>query len=138
MLKLKALLKNILIWLNDALTLKVFDYSKFTYNSGFTYYATSGEYTPIATKRGRIVTLSGAFKNTAKQSTGEITMGYVPDSCKPLQTQCFLQNTSNINRYVIAIYLNGRITIQRYGTSSAIEIPANTQININHTYISAN
>ena len=138
MLKLKELIRKIVVWINDNLILKTYGYNDFTYSSGFTYYNTT-DYAPIATKQGRVVTLNGAFKNTAQKSAGLQTIGYVPVGCEPLFNQVFLsQPKGTMNRLLVQIYPDGHISIDRYGTTSSIAIPANSRLMLNHSYISKN
>lgn len=137
MLDLKKIISKIL----QNLIVKSFDYSNFTYSSGFTYYSTSGEHTPKAEKIGRTVSLNGVFKATAaKSGTGSYQIGTVPLGCEPLTTQYFLCQCYQGGRgfYRLAIYTNGDMYIDLYGiyNASATAIANNHWFNISSTYIS--
>lgn len=139
MLKVKELLKKIVIWINNNLVLKEYDYTKFKYNSGFTWSSDTDWTPPKATKCGRIVTLSGAFKNTAQKAPGLYEIGYVPTGCEPLYDQIHVVNpTATVNRLLMRVYPSGRLLVERYGTSTYIAIPANSRLTLNMSYISKN
>lgn len=113
-------------------------YSAFTYENGFTYYATAGAESPTASRFGRVVTLSGAFKTSAAQSTtGNVQIGKVPSGYEPLHEVRRLQQGSQMNHFLLIIKTNGIMSIERYTDgSAAAAIPANSWLNIGCTFIS--
>lgn len=119
----------------ENLSVKTFDYTDFTYATNFVPYSTAGgENTPFAAKTGRIVNISGAYKNTANVSS--VVIGKVPDGCEPLEDQRRIQQGSGVNRYLLTIRTNGEMTFARYGTTSDSTVPANSWLNIDCTYVS--
>ena len=136
MLDVKKLIDKVLLSIRRVLIVQTFNYTKFTYNSGYTYYTTAGVNMPMAQRCGRVVTLVGAFKNTSAQSSAAVaTIGKVPAGCEPLNTVSFVQQGSGTNRLFLTIESNGNIKIDRYGITSHIAIPANSWLNIGCTYI---
>ena len=113
-----------------------FDYNQFTYNSGFTYYASSGGDAPIAYKNGNVVTLGGVFKCTAAQSTtGAVAIGRVPIGCEPRQAVRYVQYAGGKNTFNVQINTNGNILVSAYGLDSIVPIPQDAWLNIGCTYI---
>ena len=114
-------------------------YYCFTFENGFTYYATSGGNMPEAAKRAGMVTLSGAFTTTAAQSSGGMKkMATISASYRPHKEMHFLCQGSGVNRYLLYIYPNGEMYADRYGTTSEIAIPSGVWLNISCTYVGAN
>lgn len=136
MLKLKKLIRKMVVWINNNLVLETYTQNDFTIASGFA----AGVVPPLATKRGRIVTLDGMIKTTAQQSTGVKTIGRVPLGCEPLYIQQHVIQTSGgsggMNRILTRVYPDGHMIVERYGINSNIAIPANTSFFIPITYIS--
>ncbi len=134
MLNVKVLLTKLL----KQLTVKSYSHTEFTYASGWSAYATSGSNRPMAHKCGRVVNLSGNVTPSASQSSaGSVVVGKVPSGCEPITTQRFVQHGSGQNKLCLVIVTDGTISIERYGTTSNIVIPATSWINIGCTYISA-
>lgn len=119
-------------------TVTSYDNTKFTYEAGFGAYATTGGNAPYADKFGRIVTLSGAFKATAAQtSTGQKTIGKVPAGCEPLRTLRVIEQGSDRARFLLTINPSGVLMAERYSsTGTDIAIPNGAWLNIFATYIS--
>lgn len=122
-----------------ASAVSTYDYTKFTYETNFDYYATSGSNAPYASKQGRVVTLAGNFKNTAIITTsGDVViMGKVPQGCEPLREMKFIQHGSDVNKFILTVRTNGDIGISRYGSDAYVNIPVGAWLNISCTYISA-
>lgn len=134
MVVFKKLLSKILTWMVDTAAIQTWDYNDFTFNSGFKAYSGNE---PTAVKYGRIVNLAGAYNTTAQQSTGAKTMGYIPSDCKPYTNVEIVAQGSGQNKFCLKINPEGKLTIENYGTTSAIAIPNNAWLNINATYLSA-
>jgi len=84
---------------------------------------------------GRVITLSGAFKNNViLPSVDETVMGYVPEWAYPTQDINFRVNGSGINTFLLKIKSNGQITISRYGTTSMINVPIGAWLNLSCVY----
>lgn len=95
---------------------------------------------PKAVKYGRIVNMSGAFKNiNVRPSNAVFVMGKVPSGCEPLYRQCIMQQGSGQNKYLLTIETDGTLKCARYSTgASALAVTNNAWLNINATYVSAN
>ncbi|EAE0774240.1 hypothetical protein AUZ40_15290 [Listeria monocytogenes] len=84
---------------------------------------------------GRVITLSGAFKNkVALNLADETVMGFVPEWAYPTQDINFRVNGSGINTFLLKIKSNGQITISRYGTTSMINVPIGAWLNLSCVY----
>lgn len=94
---------------------------------------------PKAVKYGRIVNMSGAFKNiNVRPSNAVFVMGKVPSGCEPLYRQCIMQQGSSQAKYLLTIETDGTLKCARYSTAAtALAVPNNAWLNINATYISA-
>lgn len=94
---------------------------------------------PKAVKYGRVVNMSGAFKNiNVRPSNAPFVMGKVPSGCEPLYNQYIMQQGSTQYKYLLQIQTDGTMICQRYSAStSAIAVTNNAWLNINATYISA-
>ena len=91
-------------------------------------------------KSGNIVNIQGAVKNTvALGSNGSydaIPLFTIPNkSCYPKQSIRSLQQGSGSNTFCLSVDYKGNVSMERYGTNSVIQIPANSWLNINMTYI---
>ena len=118
---------------------KEFNYTKFSYGTNCTYYATSGSDSPCAIKMNRIVNLTGAIKNTAVLSTASniVTIGKVPAGCEPLYEQRIISQGLYQYRFLLKVCTNGDLQIERYSNSStAADVSLNSWLNITCTYIS--
>lgn len=94
---------------------------------------------PKAVKYGRIVNMSGAFKNiNARPSNETFVMGKVPSGCEPLYRQSIMQQGSSQNKYLLTIETDGTLKCARYSTgASATAVANNAWLNINATYVTA-
>lgn len=134
------------------LTFQTFGNADFTYekvldpdtqeviNECVPYSAVSGNAEePKAVKYGRVVNMSGAFKNiNARPTNATFVMGKVPAGCEPLYRQSIMQQGSSQAKYLLTIETDGTIKCARYSTAAtALAVPNNAWLNINATYISA-
>lgn len=123
------------------LTITTYGNADFTYlNNCVAYSTTAGNVNePTATKYGRIVNLSGAFKNVeARPDTAAFDIGKVPTGCEPLKTQYILSQGTTQYKFLLTIKTDGTINVSRYSaTATNTAVPANVWLNINATYISA-
>lgn len=94
---------------------------------------------PKAVKYGRIVNMTGAFKNiNVRPDTGTFVMGKVPVGCEPLYRQCILVQGTSQAKFLLTIETDGTLKCARYSTgASAIAVPNNAWMNLNSTYVSA-
>lgn len=137
MLNMKQLIAKMLTAIQNVTQVTSYSRTSFTFNSGFTYYSASGTSAPAASKCGRVVMITGAYKSTSAQSdTSSKTIGKVPSGCEPLIDYKVLQQGSGQNRFYMTINTSGDIILERYGVTSNIAIPNNAWLNISCTYIS--
>ena len=104
--------------------------------SGFSAYSTGSTNRPTAERTGRLVQLSGAFKNNAARTFNatEVTMGTLPEWAIPSADINFVVQGSGMNRFMLIIKTNGTIQIARYGTTGYAEAAAGSWLNIACTY----
>lgn len=123
----------------DYYDVKNYTHTDFGYTSNTQAYATNGSNQPRAYKHGRVVTLTGCIKNTSEiaATTDAVQIGSVPSDCKPISPYRAVVQGSSMNRFLLTIETDGKIQLARYGTTSSINVPANSWLNIGCTYISA-
>lgn len=82
--------------------------------SGWSQYATSGSNLPTATRNGRIVSLSGAFKNNSPLNSANTvyTIGTLPLQFRPLTEQRILTKGAGTSIQMMIITTSGDIQIQ--------------------------
>ena len=105
--------------------------------SGYTVYSTSGASRPTARRSvGRVITLSGAFKNNSAVTTTTewLTIGTVPDWASPAQHFNLIVQGSQWNRFQLQITPDGLVQWCRYGNSSGTSTPAGSWLNISCVY----
>ena len=134
------------------LAVQTFGHADFTYqqvldpetqevvNECVAYSTTAGSAEePKAVKYGRVVNMTGAFKNiNVRPDTGTFVMGKVPAGCEPLYRQCILVQGTSQAKFLLTIETDGTLKCARYSTgASAIAVPNNAWMNLNATYISA-
>lgn len=108
-------------------------------NSGFSQYATSGDNAPLVSRQGRVVQLSGAFKNNAVLESGaSVTMGTLPAWARPERAVLMRVQASYNNTYLLTVKTNGTITMSRHaaGANNAA-VPAGSWLNIAIVYAAA-
>lgn len=108
--------------------------------SGYSVYDT-GTSKPAARRTvGKIITLSGAFKNneSVTTTTDWITMGIVPTWAIPSSNVNFVVQGSGMNRFQIQVTTSGNIRWARYGTGgSPGTASAGAWLNISCVYTAA-
>lgn len=94
---------------------------------------------PKAVKYGRIVNMSGAFKNiNARPSNAVFVMGKVPSGCEPLYKQSVLAQGTSQAKFLLTIETDGTLKCARYSTgATALAVPHNAWLNLNVTYVAA-
>lgn len=105
--------------------------------SGFSRYAESGASQPLAKRSvGRIITLSGAFKNNSAftSSSSSVNIGKLPSWATPIDDQNFVVQGSGMNRFLLSVTKSGNINCARYGTTGFINVPAGAWLNISCVY----
>lgn len=122
---------NDLVTVNDTLL---------TAASGFSQYSTTGENAPIASRTGRQVMLTGAFK-----PNGAVSMSYeyiristqLPLWARPKRT--FKQKTqgSGMNNILVRVTTDGYIEIARYGVTDYVNLTGGEYLTIDMSYAAA-
>ena len=109
-------------------------------SSGFSQYATSGDNAPLVSRQGRVVQLSGAFKNNAVLESGASgTMGTLPVWARPERAVLMRVQASYNNTYLLTINTNGTITMSRHAVgANNVSVPAGSWLNIAIVYAAAN
>lgn len=108
--------------------------------SGWSQYAASGISHPTATRTGRMVQLSGAFKPNSDiaGSADQVTMSSrLPLWARPKEEITVVQQGSGMNRYRLVVTIDGYITMSRYGTSSYATTVKDAYLNISVAYAGA-
>ncbi|MCU7356248.1 phage tail protein [Enterococcus dispar] len=108
-------------------------------STGFSQYATSGDNAPLVSRQGRVVQLSGAFKNNAVIESGASgTMGTLPVWARPERAVLMRVQASYNNTYLLTVNTNGTITMSRHaaGANNAA-VPAGSWLNIAIVYAAA-
>lgn len=124
---------------SGVITVEEWGNADFSYEEGHAAYSTVAGNTqePRASKFGRVVNLTGAYKTTvAHDSTAAFTMGKVPPGCEPLHDVRVRQQGTGQNSYLLVIDTAGNLKGERYGVATNTAIPNNVWLNINVTYIS--
>ena len=97
--------------------------------SGFTTYSSGSNLR--YRKIGSLVQIQGIVKNTSAIAAGTIsTIGTVPAGYRPSYEMKAVCQGSGVSRFLIDVYPNGNIVLDRYGTSASEAIGANSWINI--------
>ena len=109
-------------------------------SSGFSQYATSGDNAPLVSRQGRVVQLSGAFKNNAVIESGASgTMGTLPVWARPERAVLIRAQGSYSNTYLLTINTDGTIKMSRYASGAGgISVPSGSWLNIAIVYAAAN
>lgn len=120
----------------DLLQIPATSFTSSMFKSGFSQYATSGTNQPIYSRKNGLVQLSGAITNTVvvPANYSGTPMATLPVGLRPDRTVNTISQGSNTNRYLLTIETNGNISCSRYGTTSNIDIPVGTWLNIACTY----
>ncbi|WP_213356736.1 hypothetical protein [Enterococcus casseliflavus] len=108
--------------------------------SGWSQYAASGISHPTASRTGRMVQLSGAFKPNSDiaGSADQVTMSSrLPLWARPKEEITVVQQGSGMNRYRLVVTTDGYITMSRYGTSSYATAVKDAYLNISVAFAGA-
>lgn len=108
--------------------------------SGWSQYAASGISHPTASRTGRMVQLSGAFKPNSDiaGSADQVTMSSrLPLWARPKEEITVVQQGSGMSRYRLVVTADGYITMSRYGTSSYATAVKDAYLNISVAYAGA-
>lgn len=103
--------------------------------SEFTNYATNT--TPEYRKVGNCVEIRGCVKptNTITASANGITMFTLPTGYRPSKDVLEICQGSGRNIWLLTIKTTGLVTISRYGTTSAIDIPTSAWLSFNKNFM---
>lgn len=92
---------------------------------------------PIAERHGRLVELSGAFRATSVISGASlpVTINQIlPPWARPRKVRRVVQNGSGMSKFLLTINPSGVMQLERYGTTSTVDIPSGGWINISVEY----
>lgn len=98
-----------------------------TISSGYAVY-TSGTYLRVK-KRGKIVEVTGVFKNNSAlgtSSTTGIQFATLPSGYRPSKQQTKICQGTNMNRWLLVVSPDGKLTFSRYGATSYQSISASS------------
>ena len=113
-----------------------------TFFNGCTHYGASSKVR--VRQYGNVVSIIGTIGNSkvlSTKSTGDrypiVAMFKLPDEIEvPMENIHFVQQGSGINRFSLSIDYNARtVNIERYGTTSLIDVPANQWLNVTCSYL---
>ena len=113
-----------------------------TFFNGCTHYGASSKVR--VRQYGNVVSIIGTIGNSkvlSTKSTGNglpvVEMFKLPDEIEvPMENIHFVQQGSGINRFSLSIDYNARtVNIERYGTTSLIDVPANQWLNVTCSYL---
>lgn len=105
-------------------------------SSGYSVY-TSGTNLRVK-KRGKIVEVTGVFKNNSAlgtSSTTAIQFATIPSGYRPSQQQTKVCQGTNMNRWLLTVSSDGKMTFARYGTTSYQSISAGSWFPYTLTYM---
>lgn len=103
--------------------------------SGFASYGQGQD--PTAERHGRLVELSGAFKNNniITSANQPFTVNSpLPVWARPRKTQRRRLQGSGMSGFLIEVNTDGTIVMSRYGVATTIDVPAGAWLNIGMTY----
>ena len=104
--------------------------------SGYAVY-TSGTYLRVK-KRGKIVEVTGVFKNNSALGTSSATgiqFAQLPSGYRPAHQQTKVCQGTNMNRWLLTVLPDGTLTFARYGTTSYQSITAGSWFPYTITYM---
>lgn len=113
-----------------------------TFFNGCTHYG--GNSKVRVRQYGNVVSIIGAIGNSKVLSTKSTSDGFpivamfkLPDKIDvPMENIRFVQQGSGLNRFSLEIDYNTRtVNIERYGTTSAIDVPAGQWLNVACSYL---
>lgn len=87
-------------------------------------------------KIGEIVFIHGAVQNTEEIARGATTTIFtLPEEYRPSGTNVqILSQGTGMNKWLLSVSINGNVSVQRYGTTETINIPAGTWLPIDVCY----
>ncbi|MFB5210719.1 hypothetical protein [Enterococcus casseliflavus] len=103
--------------------------------TGFAPYGSGQD--PIAERHGRLVELSGAFRTTSVIAGASlpVTINEVlPSWARPRKIRRVVQHGSGMSKFLLTINPSGEMQLERYGTTSTVDIPSGGWINISAEY----
>lgn len=92
-----------------------------SFSSGWAIYDTADGSTVTLRRHGKVVTLTGALKNTSAvtlDNTG-VTVFTIPEGYRPSQTLSVIEQGSGTNIYLARFRSNGNVTFERYRNSTS-------------------
>nr|DAZ19203.1 MAG TPA: hypothetical protein [Caudoviricetes sp.] len=113
-----------------------------TFFNGCTHYGASSKVR--VRQYGNVVSIIGTIGNSkvlSTKSTGNglpvVEMFKLPDEIEvPMEDIRFVQQGSGLNRFSLVINYNTRkVSIERYGTTSVIDVPVNQWLNVTCSYM---
>lgn len=113
-----------------------------TFFNGCTHYG--GNSKVRVRQYGNVVSIIGTIGNSKVLSTKSTSDGFpivkmfkLPDEIEvPMEDIRFVQQGSGLNRFSLVIDYNARtVNIERYGTTSVIDVPVNQWLNVTCSYM---
>lgn len=113
-----------------------------TFFNGCTHYGPNSKV--MVRQYGDVVSIIGAIGNSKVLKTKSTSDGYpvvemfkLPDEIEvPMEDIRFVQQGSGLNRFSLVINYNTRkVSIERYGTTSVIDVPVNQWLNVVCSYL---
>ena len=121
---------------NSNISINVYEdtgWQNITLKSGFSAHATSA--VPRFRCRNGVVRIVGAVKPSSNiAATDYIEVGTFNNAYAPSSSRICLNQGSNNNKLMVNVTRAGTIGIGRYGTTSSIQIPSGTWLNLGITY----
>jgi hypothetical protein len=108
-----------------------------TFPSGFAHYSDGrkAQYRRI----GKEVFMRGAIKNTSAFTPSSDTSSVIGTignaTCRPSEAIERVEQGSLMNRFALKIATDGKLYINRYGTTSSGQVPANAWLNIECSFL---
>ncbi len=100
-------------------------------SSTFAYY--DNDHKLKIRKIGNVVYIRGAVKPTVEISSSAV-IAIIPTGYRPSEQSVFVCQGGGMNRWDLRIENNGRMTIERYGTTTASAIPVDAWLPICISY----
>lgn len=112
------------------------DWTDITFNSG---YIGNSSYLGLRCKRtGDVVRICGAWQPTSQKeaSSSAVVFGTLPLEFRPkIANQYSVQQAGGMNTYLLTIRPDGSICWSKYGTTTSSNLPANTNMIVDVTYL---
>ena len=106
-----------------------------SYSSGWSVYGTNT--TPTVRRYGKVVTLTGALKNTSTitLNTDHVKVFTIPSGYRPSQDLIVVCQGSGISKFLIQIQTDGSVSFGRYGTNAYNEVGSGAWFTFHATWI---